>query len=284
MIPPRGRVAVHQALADLHPDEAAVAAAELAFAAPAPVQVQVALLERPAAPEVAASTNSAASSSDDSSSTVQPVSSAMASLARWMRRSRTKAMPTSERLNISSRSRASDLELDLLRLQPRHVGQHGDRFGRLGLAAGAPHRQRSTSALLAACREGVGGSSNSASWTSPTASERRPPIAISPASAWRAEELLAAASRRRAGVEAEHGLEAAVAAHQRVAAQVGDARRRALEDRRHLAQQLLVALLAALLLGDVERHDRRRALARGQRAGSTRVSSQRGPSSGWRIA
>ena len=53
--------------------------------------------------------------------------------------------------------------------------------------------------------------------------------------------------------------------HELLAAQIGDARGRALEDRRHLAQQLLAALLAAVLLGDVERDDRGRALARGKR-------------------
>ncbi len=79
------------------------------------------------------------------------------------------------------------------------------------------------------------------------------------------EQLGQARADDRARRQAQHGLEAPVAAHQRAAAQIGDAGGRALEDRRHLAQQLLAAPLADLLVGDVEGDDRRGALARSKR-------------------
>ena len=45
------------------------------------------------------------------------------------------------------------------------------------------------------------------------------------------------------------------------AAQIGDARRGAVEDGRELAQQAIAALLGQMLVGDVERDDRRAAPA-----------------------
>ncbi len=65
--------------------------------------------------------------------------------------------------------------------------------------------------------------------------------------------------------QAQHRLEAPVAAHQHAGAQVGDAGGGALENGGHLAQQLLAAALALLLVGDVEGDDRSRLLARRQR-------------------
>ena len=81
----------------------------------------------------------------------------------------------------------------------------------------------------------------------------------------RTEQLVDAAAGDAAAFEPEHDFEAPVAAHQQVAAQVGDARCRAFENRRQLVQQLLAARLRLLLLGDVERHDRRGSLTRRER-------------------
>ena len=79
------------------------------------------------------------------------------------------------------------------------------------------------------------------------------------------QQLGQARARDRARRQLQHRLEAAVAAHQRAAAKIGDAGGGALEDGRHLAQQLLAAALADLLVGDVEGDDRGRLLARGER-------------------
>ena len=186
-----------------------------------------------------------------------------ASLARWMRPSRTKAMPTSDRLNISSRSRASALELALLQLQPRDVGQHRDHLDAARVGAGAAHRQR----VPAHRQRRRGANSNSVSSTSPLGQRAQRLDGDRRRTCGSPREQLAQRCARprcpaaRPSMLSKRRLQRTSS----VAAQVGDAGDGALEDRRHLAQQLLAAQLRLLLLGDVERHHRGGALARGQR-------------------
>ena len=132
---------------------------------------------------------------------------------------------------------------------------------------------------------GCGATSNSVSYTSPSVSACRVCSAMRRACASRPNSSSVLLPAPRAAAQAEHRLEAPVAAHQQVAAQVGDADRRALQDRRHLAQQLSALRCCAwccsvtsIVTTEVVR------LPEASVAGSTRVSNQRWPSSGWRTA
>ena len=138
------------------------------------------------------------------------------------------------------------LELGLLRLQARDVGQHRDHLVLAGRRLGAPHRQRVP--RRHASPAAPPGTSNSVSKLLPGLQRR----AAAPAASGRTARRCVAPAAAPAS-QAEHGLEAPVAAHQHRAAQVGDAGGGAVEDGGQLAQQLLALALRAFLLGDVER-------------------------------
>ena len=162
-------------------------------------------------------------------------------------------MPTSERLNISSRSRSSASSSACCDFR-REMSVSTATTSCSSAVASARRTDIETQAGAPAAAPGrLTASSVSASPAQPAA----PP---GPRKA--AEQLVQRRPRHGARLQPEHALEAPVAAHEHGTAQVGDAGCRAVEDGRQFAQQLLAAALRVLLLGHVERHDRRRALAR----------------------
>jgi hypothetical protein len=163
------------------------------------------------------------------------------------------------------------LQLGLLGLQARDVGQHGHGLGLR--PAGWARRteseyQRNWSSVPArATRPRKAGPGPA-----------RPGIAhtVQRADA-AAEDLLQGRSRRSAGLEAQHALETQVAAHQQRAAQIGDAGGGTVQDGRQLAQQLFVAALRAFLFRHVQRDDRGRGAAASQGAGLHTGQQPAGP-------
>jgi hypothetical protein len=154
------------------------------------------------------------------------------------------------------------LQFGLLGLQPRDVGQHGHGFGLRpsGWARRTESEyQRNWSSWPGQRQLGLEG---------PALGQRVQRFAhtIQRADA-AAEDLLQRGTRRGAGLEAQHALEAQVAAHQQRAAQVGDAGGGTVQDGRQFAQQLFVAALRAFLVGHVQRDDRGGGAAAGQCAG-----------------
>ena len=162
------------------------------------------------------------------------------------------------------------LELRLLALEPGDVGQHGDRLVAAGGGADAAHREREPARVgrapaeeaIAAALGFAGGELDLEGGVGEQCvadrGRHRPGIRVP------GQQLGQRRPGAGAGRQPQHGLEAAVAAHEHAAAQVGDAGGRALEDGGHLAQQLVAARLAALLVGDVEGDDRGGLLARGE--------------------
>ena len=177
-------------------------------------------------------------------------------------------MPTSDRLNISSRSRSSassSVCCDFRR--EMSVSTATTSFSPGAARRGAPTASTRPPPSAAA----TPGTASSVSKLCPACSDGQ---RLREA----AEQLADGRAGGGAGLQAEHELEAPVAAHQHRAAQVGDAGGRAVEDGGQLAQQLLALALRAFLLGHVER-DHRCAGRNRASPGSTRVSSQRRPSS-----
>jgi len=148
------------------------------------------------------------------------------------------------------------LQFGLLVLEPGDVGKHGHRLGLFTCALGAAHRQGKPLRWPVAAGQGQLGFIG---LTFVQRFQRRHGLARALQRTHAArEDLLQRGPGSRTGIEAQHALEAPVAAHQHRPAQVGDAGGGAVEDGRQLAQQLFVAALRALLVGDVQGHDRGR--------------------------
>ena len=150
-------------------------------------------------------------------------------------------MPTSDRLNISSRSRASASSSVCCDFRREMSVSTATTSLSPGCRLGAAHRQRIPG------RHAAGQIQRQLGLEALATLQRRQGLREA------AEQLGDGGAGGGAGLQTEHRLETAVAAHQHGAAQVGDAGRGAVEDGGQLAQQLLALALRAFLLGHVHR-------------------------------
>ena len=154
-------------------------------------------------------------------------------------------------------------QLGLLCFKTRDVGQNGHCFrpcrGAVTRAFGASHRQRIPTRLIGFSVVPKGlqldlvlarGSQRLLHRVQQRIGRKTPP-----------EGLAQGGASGLSGRKTHHSLKAQVAAHQHVAAQIGNACCGAVQDGAQLTQQLLVALTRRLLFTDVQRDDRQGASA-----------------------